>query len=84
MIWTVVYWAIVFWTGVIVGYLLKTWLITRFMDYSGTIVVNRDEVREKTVYSLVLDEYPEKLEFKKIVIFKVDSSDENTESQSKH
>jgi hypothetical protein len=84
MIWTVVYWAIVFWAGVIVGYLLKTWLITRFMDYSGTIVVNRDEVREKTVYSLVLDEYPEKLEFKKIVIFKVDSSDEHSQSQSNH
>lgn len=80
----VLIWVVVFWSGVIVGYFLKTWMIARFMDYSGTIVVNRDEVREKTVYSLVLDEYPEKLEFKKVVIFKVDTSDENSESQSKH
>jgi hypothetical protein len=64
----------IFWLGVLVGVIVKGLLERRLKDYTGTIVVKRDELREKTVYSLILDEYPEKLEFKKEVIFKVDTS----------
>lgn len=60
------------WLGFIAGFLVKSWLVNRFRDYSGTIVVDKDRLTEKTVYSLVLDDYPEKLEFKKEVIFKID------------
>jgi hypothetical protein len=60
--------------GMILGFLLKWQLTRKFKDYSGTIVVNRDKLSERTVYSLELDEYPEKLEFKKIVVFRVDAS----------
>ena len=66
--------AVIFWAGLIVGYLLKSWLISKFKDYSGTIVVDTDELAEKTVYSLVLDEYPDELVFKKEVVFRIDSS----------
>ena len=34
-----------------------------------------DELQEKTLYSLELADYPETLEFKKEVVFKVDASD---------
>jgi len=60
------------WIGIILGFLIKSWLLAKFRASSGTIVVKRDGLTEKTVYSLVLDDYPEKLEFKKLVIFKVD------------
>lgn len=56
------------------GFLIKTWMNGRFREYGGTIVVATDDIREKTVYSLVLDDYPEKLEFKKEIVFKVDTS----------
>ena len=65
---------LIFWVGGLSGFALKTWMTYRFRDYSGTIVVGTDTRREKTVYSLVLDDYPEKLEFKKEVVFKVDTS----------
>lgn len=65
---------IIFWSGALVGYLGKTWMEHRFRDYSGTIVVDTDDLTEKTVYSLVLEDYPEKLEFKKEVVFRIDSS----------
>jgi hypothetical protein len=34
---------------------------------------------EKTLYSLELEEYPESIQFKKTVVFKVDSSDDSRE-----
>ncbi len=71
---TVFYGIIIWWSGCLTVFLVKAWLNGRFRDYSGTIVVGTDELREKTVYSLVLDDYPEKLEFKKEVVFKVDTS----------
>lgn len=76
--WTVIIWIIVFWSGITIGFILKGWIDYKFQDYSGTIIVDRDDLREKTVYSLVLDEYPEKLEFKKVVIFKVDTSEQSS------
>ena len=53
-------------------------MVHRFTDYTGTIRVSKNE--EKTVYSLILDEYPEKLEFKKEVVFRVDASDVELDS----
>jgi hypothetical protein len=66
---------IVLTVGFVIGYITKTWLFARYRGYSGTIVIDRNDVTEKTVYSLVLDDYPEKLEFKKMVIFKVKQLD---------
>jgi hypothetical protein len=66
----------VFCLGGAFGFVLKSLINTyRSKDYSGTIHVNRDDATEKTVYSLELDDYPEVLQFKKVVIFKVDSPD---------
>lgn len=62
----------VFYFGLFSGYLLKSWLARRTTS-SGTIYVTHDE--EKTLYSLELDDYPESIEFRKEVVFKVDASD---------
>jgi len=72
---------LIFWAGVLVGFLIKAWLNGKFKDYSGTIIVDTDKLTEKTVYSLVLDDYPEKLEFKKEVVFKVDSSEQSSDRE---
>jgi hypothetical protein len=72
---------VIFWTGVIVGVMLWAWLMNQFRKYSGTLVVSKDELRDKTVYSLVLDEYPEKLAFEKVVIFRVDSSEAKSDRE---
>jgi hypothetical protein len=44
-----------------------------FTHPTGTILVTKDH--EKTVYSLELNDYPEKIEFRKEVVFKVDASE---------
>jgi len=64
--------------GILIGYGARVWMVHRFTDYTGTIHVSKNE--EKTVYSLILDEYPEKLEFKKEVVFRVDASDVELDS----
>ena len=67
-------WALlILWVGILLGFAIRTWMTHRFTEYGGTIVIDQDSLRETTVYSLVLDDYPEKLEFKKEVVFKVDS-----------
>jgi hypothetical protein len=66
------------WAAFILGCFAHSWYIHRFMDYSGTIVVEYDEKQEKTVYSLVLDDYPDKFEFKKVVVFRVDVPDKKS------
>jgi hypothetical protein len=70
----IILYTLIFGLGLFIGFLLKSWIIFRFSNYSGTLVVDTDELYEKTVYSLVLDEYPEKLEFQKVVVFRVDTS----------
>ena len=60
--------AVIFIIGVIAGFFLKR-LVTH---PTGTILVTEQD--EKTVYSLELDEYPEKIAFRKEVVFKVDAS----------
>lgn len=66
----------IFMLGALTGS-LATWALARVIrmtnGYSGTIVVNRDKLTEKTVYSLELDEFPETLAFKKVVIFRVEN-----------
>jgi hypothetical protein len=60
--------AVIFVIGVIAGFFLRR-LVTH---PTGTILVTEED--EKTVYSLELNEYPEKIAFRKEVVFKVDSS----------
>jgi hypothetical protein len=60
--------AVIFVIGVIAGFFLRR-LITH---PTGTILVTEED--EKTVYSLELNEYPDKIAFRKEVVFKVDSS----------
>lgn len=59
----------IFWAGLLVGFLLRSVLRYSFMDSSGVMFVTKEE--GKTVYSLMLEDYPEKLEFRKHVLFKV-------------
>ena len=66
---------VLFWIAFLLGFLFKALLTSRLRDTAvGTIVIDRDILTERTVYSLVLDDYPEKLEFKKMVVFNVDAS----------
>jgi hypothetical protein len=65
---------IIFYFGVIMGYLLKMVLV-RKSKYGGTIYVTHNE--EKTLYSLELDDYPEGIAFKKEIVFKVKASEES-------
>lgn len=60
--------------GFSAGYSVKHFLVRRVRT-SGTIYVTHGE--EKTLYSLELSDYPETLEFKKQVVFKVDALDKN-------
>jgi hypothetical protein len=65
----IVYGILVFYFGMVVGFLLHWWLVKA--SSGGVIVVTKES--GKTVYSLVLDDYPEKLEFKKRVMFRIDA-----------
>lgn len=67
-------WVLVFFiVGFMVGFAVRGWFNSR-SRYSGVIFVEKSE--GKTVYSLVLDDYPEKLEFKKQVVLRVETPDE--------
>lgn len=65
---------LIFSFGVGIGFLIS-WQSYRSKESSGTIFVHKNE--EKIVYSLELDDNPENLEFKKVVVFKVNASKEN-------
>jgi hypothetical protein len=58
--------------GFVIGFLTSEWTRRRSRS-SGVIHVSHS--RGKTLYSLELSDYPEKLEFKKKVIFTVESDD---------
>lgn len=62
---------LVFYLGLFLGFCLRSWLGRRFKHYSGTMLVSHNE--EKTVYTLELNDYPDELRFKKEVVFKVDT-----------
>jgi hypothetical protein len=66
---------LIFYVGIAIGFFIRAWLVKR-SSYAGTIYVNKHEKR--TLYSLVLDDYPETLEFRKEVVFKVDASNIDT------
>jgi hypothetical protein len=68
-----VYGVLIFYGGVMIGYILRTWLQYR-TSYNGLIIIGKAE--GKTVYSLVLDDYPDKIELRKEVILKVVSEEE--------
>lgn len=74
MIW--VYLVIAFYIGVFAGFILHRWLGRR-SSYSGTIQVIRNP--DKTLFSLELDEDPEMIAFKDEVIFKVETSEDNSD-----
>lgn len=57
--------------GILIGLLLKSWL-AKEKAYSGTIIVSKDE--GKLIYSLELNDNPEKLQYNDEVLFKIDSS----------
>lgn len=70
----ILWYIIVLWLGIFLGYALRL-VLGRLQSYDGTIVVTHEQHR--TLYSLELEDYPDKIEFKKEVILKVDASDEN-------
>lgn len=67
----------VFFTGLLVGYLLHYWLTIR-RQFDGIMWVTRGEDRMR--YLLELVENPELLEHKPVVIFKVVSRSEPVDS----
>jgi hypothetical protein len=71
--------ALILWVGIIIGFLIKMWLDVKFRHYSGTIVVSTNDLEEKTLYSLELEDYPETLKFEKEVVFKIETSDESSD-----
>ena len=64
---------IVGWLGFLAGYILHAWLIAKYRERSGTIVVTKTE--EKTLFTLELDIDPESIEKQKEVIFRVEASE---------
>lgn len=68
----ILWFMLVFSFGVLMGFSLRAWIAYR-EQYSGTIHITHSE--EKTLYSLELNEYPESIEFKKQIVFKVDASE---------
>jgi hypothetical protein len=74
----ILWYVLVFWGGVFVGFLIQGWLRYRH-SYDGKIVVTHN--RKGTLYSLELEDYPDTIQFKKEVILKVDASDENLDRE---
>jgi hypothetical protein len=70
----ILWYILVLWLGIFLGFFLHG-VLGRIRSYDGTIVVTHEQHR--TLYSLELEDYPDKIEFKKEVILKVDASDEN-------
>lgn len=62
------YGILIFYSGIFVGYAIRAWLQYR-SSYNGAILIT--EEADKKIYSLVLDDYPEKIELRKEVILKV-------------
>jgi hypothetical protein len=67
---SVLYYGIALAGGLILGYMMHVWLIS-MQTYSGTLRIRKGE--DKTVFSLELDESPDMLAYKPLVIFKVDT-----------
>jgi hypothetical protein len=67
---SVLYYGIALVGGLILGYMMHVWLIS-MQSYSGTLRIRKDA--NKTVFSLELDEAPDMLAYKPLVVFKVDT-----------
>lgn len=63
---------VAFAVGIVAGFLLKV-LLGRRTNYGGTILVTKTQ--GKTLYLLELNDYPERIEFRKHVLFKVSTSE---------
>jgi hypothetical protein len=75
---TILYGILIFWAGMFIGFFLHAWMVYKFKYYSGTLVVDVDD-RDKIVYSLVLDDYPEELKFRRAVLLKVETPTESSD-----
>ena len=60
---------LIFYFGLVCGILIRMWL-SYVHRYTGTILVSKDG--DKIVYSLVLEDDPENLQFQEEAVFKVD------------
>jgi hypothetical protein len=77
MVMQILIYILIFYGGFAVGFIIKSWLQYR-TGYNGALLVTKEEDNKK-VYSLMLDDYPEKIEFKKEVILKVVASTEESD-----
>lgn len=64
---------LIFYGGWMTGWLTRV-VLQRHSHYTGTLIVSKDE--GKTLYSLVLEDYPEKIELRKHVLFRVVQEDD--------
>jgi hypothetical protein len=76
MVMQIVIYILIFYGGFAVGYIIRSWLQYR-TGYNGALFVTKEA--DKKLYSLMLDDYPEKIELKKEVILKVVASTEESD-----
>lgn len=65
---------VIFGAGIFVGFLLRSWVVWR-KRYSGVMHVTKSQ--GKTMYTLELADYPDTIEFKREIVLRVDTSEEN-------
>lgn len=58
------------WIGFMFGFLARSTVFNR-NNYTGTIVITKEN--NKTLYSLILDDYPEKIAFREKAVFKIET-----------
>lgn len=63
--------------GGVGGFLLQSWMTSKFLDISGVMEIKKDSETDRILYSLILNDDPENLEFKKLIIFEVVTPEEN-------
>lgn len=68
-------WIIIFWIGATAGFLLRSWMTRKFVNYGGVIVVIEED--DKLIYSLELFVEPETIRTNDDILFKVDASGKN-------
>lgn len=77
----IVLYAGLFWGGLLLGFLIGWWALHRFRSYNGVINIESDEIRDKSVYSLILYDDPESIRFENELLFKVDTSVEEADRE---
>ena len=65
----------VFWAGLLVGFLLRSWMRRRLINYAGVLVKTVEDGR--ILYSLELHEQIEELDNNDTITFKVVSAEES-------